>query len=181
MKSLRKSGKEDLVKIPLERIGEKIFIIRGQKIILVQDLSALYEIPVKVLIQSVKRNISRFPPDFMFQLSKGEFEYLKSQFVTSSWGGIRRALPYAFTEHGVAMLASVLKSKKAIDINILIVRTFVRIREILASNKELAEQIEEIKLEQKLQNKYINSLFSMFNRFLEEPSKPKEPMGFRIK
>ncbi len=104
--------------IPSERIERKIYSIRNQKVMLSTHLAALYEVEVKVLNQAVKRNIDRFPRDFMFQLSKKEFENLKSQIVTTSWGGARRSQPYAFTEQGVAMLSSVLKSKKAIKVNI---------------------------------------------------------------
>ncbi|MFA6459461.1 MAG: ORF6N domain-containing protein [Candidatus Paceibacterota bacterium] len=112
---------KNLPAIPMEAIGSRILLIRGQKVILSQHLAELYGVQVKVLIQTVKRNKDRFPQDFIFQLSKEEFENLKSHFVTSSWGGMRRALPYAFTEHGVAMLSSVLKSKQAVQMNILII------------------------------------------------------------
>jgi hypothetical protein len=93
--------------IPIERVEKLILLLRGEKVLLGQQLAELYGVPVKVLIQAVKRNLTRFPDDFMFQLSREEFDHLKSQFVTSSWGGLRRALPYAFTEQGVAMLSSV--------------------------------------------------------------------------
>ena len=133
--------------MPIETIGQKIFIIRGMKVMLGQHLAEIYQIPVRAMIQAIKRNRSRFPHDFMFQLTDEEFDNLKSQIVTSSWGGIRRAQPYAFTEHGIAMLSSVLKSPRAIEMNILIIRAFIRMREILASNKELGHKIEEIELE----------------------------------
>ena len=100
--------------IPLERIESRIFLIRGQKVMLSTHLAELYGVEPRVLVQAVKRNIERFPPDFMFQLSEEEFASLKSQFVTSSWGGLRRAAPYAFTEQGVAMLSSVLRSRRAV-------------------------------------------------------------------
>ena len=164
--------------VPFESIERRIFMIRGHKVLLGQHLAELYEVPVKVLIQAVKRNLVRFPEDFMFQLTKEEFENLKSQFVTSSWGGIRRATPYAFTEHGVAMLSSVLNSKHAVEMNIYIIRIFIKIREILASNKDLSKQIEELQREQKLQNKHINSIYSLIERLLDQPLKPKGPMGF---
>ena len=104
--------------VPASRIEGTIYLLRGQKIMLSTDLATLYAVETKVLVQAVKRNIERFPEDFMFQLSKEEFSDLKSQIVTSSWGGIRRATPYAFTENGVAMLSSVLNSKRAIQVNI---------------------------------------------------------------
>jgi hypothetical protein len=106
--------------IHLERIQKEILLLRGQRVMLGQHLAGLYGVPVKALNQAVKRNRARFPQDFMFQLSQAEFENLKSQFVTSSWGGIRRARPYAFTEQGVAMLSSVLHSEQAVQVNIAI-------------------------------------------------------------
>jgi ORF6N domain len=116
--------------IPLERIMRSILYLRGQKVMLSQRLAALYGVAVKVLNQAVKRHASRFPSDFVFQLTSNEFENLKSQIVTSSWGGLRRALPYAFTEQGVAMLSSVLNSERAVKVNIAIMRAFVNLREI---------------------------------------------------
>ena len=104
--------------IPPETIEKRIFLIRRHKVLLSTHLGALYEVEPRTLVQAVKRNIVRFPEDFMFQLTQEEFENLKSHFVTSSWGGMRRAAPYAFTEQGVAMLSSVLKSKRAIEVNI---------------------------------------------------------------
>jgi hypothetical protein len=111
--------------IPVERIERRIFLIRGHKVMLSNDLAELYEVEPRILVQAVKRNIDRFPEDFMFQLSQEEFSILKSQIVISSWGGLRRATPYAFTEQGVAMLSSVLRSKRAIQVNIEIMRAFV--------------------------------------------------------
>jgi len=127
----------------LEIITKKIHEIRNQKVMLDYDLAALYEIETKVLKQAVRRNIERFPEDFMFELSKEEFHNLRSQFVTSSYGGIRY-MPFAFTEQGVAMLSSVLKSDKAIEINISIMRTFVTIRQFALNYTELQNKINEI-------------------------------------
>src|SRR3989338_8577463 len=112
--------------IPSERIENHIYLIRGQKVMLSVHLADLYQVEPKVLVQAVKRNIERFPFDFMFQLTNEEFEILKSQIVTSSWGGLRRAHPYAFTEQGIAMLSAVLRSPRAIKLSIEIVRAFVR-------------------------------------------------------
>ncbi len=123
--------------IPIERIEHRIFLLRGQKVMLSTHLAELYDVEPRALVQAVKRNIERFPEDFMFQLSATEFKDLKSQIVTSSWGGLRRAAPYAFTEQGVAMLSSVLRSHRAIRVNIEIMRAFVRLRQMLASNAEL--------------------------------------------
>jgi hypothetical protein len=129
------------VKLEEVIIEGKIFVIRGHKVMLSIDLAELYNVEPKVLIQAVKRNIERFPSDFMFQLTNREFANLKSQFVTSSWGGIRRAMPYAFTEQGVAMLSGILNSPRAIRVNIEIMRAFVRLRQMLISNAELARKL----------------------------------------
>lgn len=126
--------------LPVERIESAIYLIRKEKVILDQDLAVLYEVPTKVLIQAVKRNVDRFPADFMFQLSEEEFSILRSQLVTSRWGG-RRYPPYAFTEQGVAMLSSVLRSERAIRVNIEIMRAFVRLRRLLLSHEELARKL----------------------------------------
>lgn len=128
--------------IPLERIERSILLIRGQKVMLSTDLAELYQVEPRVLVQAVKRNIARFPEDFMFQLTEEEFYNLKSQFVISSWGGLRRAKPYAFTEQGVAMLSSVLNSEIAIKVNIEIMRAFFRLRRLLASHVDLARKLE---------------------------------------
>jgi hypothetical protein len=138
---MENNQKGDLIAV--EDIARKIFILRGQKIMLDSDLAQLYHVETRVLIQAVKRNIERFPGDFMFQLGKEEFDNLTSQIVMSSWGG-RRTLPYAFTEQGVAMLSSVLRSEQAIKVNIMIMRAFVKLRELIFSNKELATKIDEL-------------------------------------
>ncbi len=166
--------------IPIERVEKSIFLLRGQKIMLSNHLSGLYGVETKVLVQAVKRNINRFPKDFMFQLSKKEFENLKSQFVTSSWGGARRALPYAFTEQGVAMLSSVLNSKKAIKVNIQIMRAFVKLREILSTHKELAQKLKELELKIDSHDHQIQAIFDVINQLLIPPEKPKKKIGFTI-
>ena len=131
------------MELSIEEINSKIFEIRGQKVMLDKDLAIFYGVETKVLNQAVKRNIERFPIDFMFRLTKEEFENLKSQFVTSSWGGVRK-LSYAFTEQGISMLSAVLKSKVAIDISIQIMRTFVEMRKYALTHNELAKKIEEL-------------------------------------
>ena len=128
----------------LEIIQQKIHEIRGQKVMLDVDLAELYNVQTKVFKQAVKRNNKRFPPDFMFALDKTEFANLRSQFVTSSWGGTRY-MPFAFTEQGVAMLSSVLNSDKAIEMNIAIVRAFIALRQFALNYKGLADQIQEIR------------------------------------
>jgi phage regulator Rha-like protein len=135
--------KKDLIAIPPERIVNRIFLIRSKKVMLDRDLAELYGVETKVLKQAVKRNINRFPGDFMFELSKDEFEIWRSQIVTSKSDrkGLRYA-PMVFTEQGVAMLSSVLNSERAIQVNIQIVRTFTKLREMLTSNKSLKDKIE---------------------------------------
>mgnify|MGYP001602534840 CR=1 FL=1 len=156
-------------------ITDKIYLIRGKKVMLSTHLAELYEVPPKVLIQAVKRNIVRFPEDFMFQLSLNEYEILKSQFVTSSWGGLRRALPYAFTEQGVAMLSSVLKSERAVLVNIEIMRTFARLREMIQNHQKLWDKILEIEKKYDGQFKIV---FDALRALLEPPEKPKRKIGF---
>jgi hypothetical protein len=126
-----------------ESIAEKIYFIRGEKVLLDRDLAILYGIDTKVLKQAVKRNQKRFPEDFMFLLNKNEMKNLRSQFVTSSWGGLRYS-PMAFTEQGVAMLSSVLNSDRAIEVNISIMRTFVKMRSLIYSTMELKEKLKEL-------------------------------------
>jgi phage regulator Rha-like protein len=130
----------------LQVLQQKIVTLRGIKVMLDFDLAALYEVETRVLNQTVKRNMTRFPDDFMFQLDKSELENLKSQFVTSSWGGVRK-MPYAFTEQGVAMLSGLLNSEKAIKVNIAIMRAFVEIRNKLSYKNELSQQLKDLKQE----------------------------------
>jgi len=150
--------------ISQEVVVRKIFVIRGRKVMMDKDLAELYGVETKVLLQAVKRNRERFPSDFMYLLTKDEVAILRSQIVTSRWGGLRY-LPYAFTEQGIAMLSSVLRSKKAIEVNIAIMRAFVKLREFLASNKELAHQVKE-------HGKILNELMA------PPEIKPKKKIGF---
>ncbi|MEE9450316.1 MAG: ORF6N domain-containing protein [Ignavibacteriaceae bacterium] len=126
--------------LPIENITSKIYLIRKEKVMLDSDLATLYGVATKVIVQAVKRNVDRFPKDFMFQLTTNQYKNLRSQSVTSSWGG-RRYPPYVFTEQGVAMLSSVLKSKRAIKVNIAIMRAFVELRKFLYSNEKLAKKL----------------------------------------
>ena len=162
----------------MERIQNFIFLIRGEKVLLAQQLAELYGVPVKVLIQSVKRNYERFPYDFVFQLTRQEFAILKSQFVTSSWGGLRRALPYAFTEQGVAMLSSVLRSQRAVQVNVAIMRAFVSLRRLLATNETLARQFAELERKLEGHDDAIKSLFDAIRELMLPPKKPKREIGF---
>ena len=156
--------------IPLERIEKRILVMRGKKVMLSTHLAELYEVEPRALVQAVKRNLDRFPADFMFQLNKSEFANLKSQFVISNWGGLRRATPYAFTEQGVAMLSSVLNSKRAVQVNIEIMRTFARLRQLLASHARLARKLEA------LESRYDNQFKIVFDalRELMAPQPPKK-------
>ncbi len=167
---------DELALVTLERIETHIFLIRGQKVLLSPHLAELYGVEPRVLVQAVKRNIERFPKDFMFQLSDEECANLKSQFVISSWGGSRRAAPYAFTEQGVAMLSSVLRSKRAVQVNIEIMRAFVRLRRMLASNEELSRKLDA--LEQKYDAQF-KAVFDAIRELMAPPRpKKKQPIGF---
>ena len=141
-------------------------------------LATLYGVVPKVLIQAVKRNSERFPPDFMFQLDAQEFSNLKSQIVTSSWGGLRRARPYAFTEQGVAMLSSVLNSARAIQVNIAIMRTFVQLRQILATHADLARKLEE--MEQKYDRQF-QLVFEAIREWMKPPEPKRRQIGFHVR
>ena len=147
-----------MIQLTEQSIAAKIYYIRGQKVMLDSDLAELYDVETKVLNQAVKRNLHRFPEDFMFQLSENEYvSILRSQFVTSNIKGGRRYLPYVFTEHGTVMLASILNSERAIYVSLQIVRIFVKLRQILETNKELAQKIEQ------LENKYDKQFKMVFD------------------
>ncbi len=162
--------------IPVEIIEQKILLIRGHKVILDADLAELYGVESKILNQAVKRHIKRFPTDFMFQLTNQELINLRSQSVTSSqWGG-RRYAPYAFTEQGVAMLSSVLSSDRAIEVNILIMRSFVKLREMISTHKDLAKKLES--LEQKYDSQF-KMVFDAIRQLMAPPEpKKKRAIGF---
>jgi hypothetical protein len=162
--------------IPSERIDECVYLIRGEKVLLSPDLARLYGVEPRVLVQAVKRNLSRFPDDFMFQLSADEFKILKSQIVISSWGG-SRSRPYAYTEQGVAMLSSVLRSDQAIDVNIEIMRAFVCLRTILATHHDLQARLE--RLEKKYDQQF-KSVFDAIRELMKPPTKNSPRIGFRI-
>jgi len=167
--------------IQTERIEKKILFLRRQKVMIDADLAALYGVSTKVLIQAVKRNAQRFPPEFMFRLSSEEYQFLRSQIVTSkkSRGG-RRYLPYAFTEHGVAMLATVLKSDQAVRMSILIIKVFVRLRELLSSHKELAETLQVLETRIGKHDQEIQAIIEAIRQLLQPPEKPKRQIGFKV-
>ena len=172
--------------IPQEVIERKIYLIRGYKVMLDRDLAKLYGIETKNLNLQVKRNIKRFPGDFMLLLTRQEVTILRLQFATSSYGG-RRYLPYAFTEQGVAMLSSVLNSERAIEVNIAIMRAFVRLREILLTHKELAAKIEALELKYKNHDmrlseydKHITAIFEAIRQLMAPPPEPpRRKIGFK--
>jgi len=166
-------GKE-MVLVSVERIEQMILSLRGQKVILDKDLASLYEVSTSNLNKAVSRNLDRFPKDFMFHLSAMEFNDLKFHFGTSSWGGTRK-LPRAFTEQGVAMLSSVLRSSRAVQVNIEIMRAFVRLRELLASNKELARKLDALEKKYDSQFKIV---FDAIRQLMAPPVKPKRKIGF---
>ena len=141
-------------------------------------LAQLYEVEPRALVQAVKRNIERFPPDFMFQLTKTEFQNLKSQIVTSNWGGLRRAAPYAFTEQGVAMLSSVLNSRRAVQVNIEIMRAFVRLRELMATHKDLVRRLNEM---EKKYDAQFRVVFDAIRELMTPPESKKRKIGFLVK
>lgn len=156
-------------------IATKILFLRGEKVLLDADLALLYGVETKVLKQAVRRNIDRFPPDFMFELTQEEFANLRSQFVTSSWGG-QRYPPFAFTEQGVAMLSGILNSPRAIETNIAIMRTFVALRKLMESNQDLATKIRQ--LERKYDQRF-KLVFDTIQQLIKQ-EKEARPIGFEV-
>ncbi len=163
-----------------EQISNSIYYIRNQKVMLDRDLATLYGIETRVLKQAVRRNISRFPEDFMFELSKEEFQNLTSQIVISSWGGNRKP-PFAFTEHGILMLSSVLNSEKAIQTNIQIMRIFTKVRQMLLDTTEMKLDIVQIQKKLENQGKNIELVFSYLDELTEkkEDQKPRTKIGYK--
>lgn len=173
--------KELHVLVAEQKILNRIYVIRSQKIMLDKDLAEMYRVETKRLNEQVKRNINRFPKDFMFTLSQKEYENLKSQNATSSWGG-RRKLPNAFTEQGVAMLSSILNSDVAIEVNIRIIRVFTKLREYALTHKEILLQLAKLEKEVKGNSKDIENIFMVLKELIEKQSKPAQPrnkIGFK--
>ncbi|MBI3189582.1 MAG: ORF6N domain-containing protein [Ignavibacteriales bacterium] len=160
-----------------EVIENKILLIRGQKVMLDFHLAQLYEVETKALKRAVRRNRSRFPEDFVFELTAEEYNSLRYQFGTLKRGAHSKYLPYAFTEQGVAMLSSVLQSERAVRVNVEIMRTFVRLREILTANKDLSHKLEELEKKYDAQFKIV---FDAIRQLMIPPEKPKRPIGFRV-
>ena len=153
--------------LPPERIQQAILLLRGQKIMLSTSLAELYEVEPRALIQAVKRNAARFPPDFVFHITRQEVTNLKSQSVISSWGG-KRTLPYAFTEQGVAMLSGILNSDKAINTNIAIMRAFIEVRKVLLQQTDMREQLREIKERMGEHDTQLNQIYDAMENLLDE-------------
>lgn len=172
--------KQTLAILSDDIVVNKIYIIRNQKVMLDSDLAELYGVETKVLNQSIKRNIDRFPEDFMFQLTESEWESLRSQFVTSKIGrGGRTYLPNVFTEHGVLMLSSVLNSQQAIQVNIQIVRIFTRLRNLLSEHTELKLEISDIKKHLQNHDKNIELVFSYLDKLINKENPPRKRIGFK--
>ncbi len=182
--------------VPIERIAESIRWIRGHKVLLDSDLALLYGVATKVLNQAVKRNRERFPDDFMFQLNADETGFLRSQFVTlekerrTNWSQIvtssekhrgKRYRPYAFTEQGIAMLSSVLKSDRAIKVNIAIMRAFVKLRQLLNANRELAKKFSELEQRVGKHDEDITAILEAIRQLMAPPEKPRREIGFHVR
>ncbi|HRP56807.1 ORF6N domain-containing protein [Agriterribacter sp.] len=160
-------------------IVQKIYVVRGSKVMLDKDLAEMYGVPTSRLNEAVKRNILRFPEDFMFQLTENEFKNLISQNAISSWGGTRK-MPRAFTEHGVAMLSSVLRSEQAIQVNIRIVRVYTRMRQLILDNKDLWMKMEKIEQALAKKDEEVQAIFKVLKNLLVGEEKPRQPIGFKI-
>lgn len=172
--------KQTLAILSDDIVVNKIYVIRNQKVMLDSDLAELYGVETKVLNQSIKRNLDRFPEDFMFQLTDSEWESLRSQFVTSKIGrGGRTYLPNVFTEHGILMLSSVLNSQQAIQVNIQIVRIFTRLRNLLSEHTELKLEIAEIKKHLQSHDKNIELVFSYLDKLIDKENQPRKRIGFK--
>ncbi|MGN6587903.1 MAG: ORF6N domain-containing protein [Solirubrobacterales bacterium] len=179
-----KAASLELIAAPA--IEKRILVVRGRQVMLDEDLEDLYGVETKRLIQQVKRNLKRFPEDFMFQLSSDEAEVLRSQIATSSDGrGGRRYAPYVFTEQGVAMLSGVLRSDRAIAVNIEIMRAFVELRRVASSYAELREQLEELQREMTARldehDEQLDQIFKILNQLITPAPRPKRPVGFRVR
>ena len=169
---------KSLVKLPQLRVESTILVVRNERVILDRDLSALYGVETRALIQAVKRNIRRFPVDFVFQLSKAEFDSLRSQIVISKGRGGRRTLPYAFTEHGAIMAANLLNSDRAIDASVEVVRAFVRLRQMIFSNAELTKRLDGL---EKRYDQHFKQVFVAIRHLMAPPPAKRKPIGFRAK
>ena len=187
MTSNEKRISATLLKMPKRRVPSpyavesRILLLRHQRVILDADIAELYGVPVKVLNQQIKRNQKRFPADFVFQLSTKEYEALRSQFVTSKERrGGRRYLPYAFTEHGAIMAATVLNSERAVEMSVFVVRAFVRLREMLANNRKLAGKIDELENRLDTHDSTIQDLIEAIKELMTPEDPPRKRIGFQL-
>ena len=167
--------------IPIERVAQSIRWIRGQKVLLDSDLAALYDVTTGNLNKAVKRNSDRFPSDFMFELKPEELTSLKFQFGISRWGGRRRSRPHVFTEQGIAMLSSVLNSERAIKVNVAIMRAFVKLREVLETNRELAQKFSELEQRVGKHDEEIAVILEAIRQLMTPPEKARGEIGFHVR
>lgn len=171
-------SKNNISIIPDESIIDKIYLIRDQNVMIDRDLAVLYGVETKVLKQAVKRNSDIFPEHFMFELTVEEFQNLRSQIVTSSWGG-QRYMPYVFTEHGVLQLANVLRSKRAKIMSIRIIEVFVRMRELLLSHKDILLKLEQMERQVSKNSEEIQTIFNALKQLINPLQEPRKRIGFR--
>src|SRR5919106_1136752 len=167
--------------IPAGHIALWIRCFRGQKVLIDSDLATLYGVTTGNLNKAVKRNMDRFPSDFMFQLEPEELAHLKFQFGIPSWGGRRRSRPYVFTEQGIAMLSSVLNSDRAVKVNIAIMRAFVKLRQMLETNRELAQKFSELERRVGKHDKEISTIIEAIRQLMAQPEKPRREIGFHVR
>ncbi len=192
-KQRRTSGQSIVPVVKADKIEQSILVVRGQKVLLDEQLAVFYGVETKVLIQSVKRNLRRFPDDFLFQLTTDEWDSLRSQIAISSLRsqivtsnrssrGGRRFAPYAFTEQGVAMLSSVLRSPRAVEVNVQIMRAFVRLRQLLAVHRELADRLTRLEQQMRKRDQSVDQqfqqIFELLNQLFSPPDPPRKPIGF---
>jgi ORF6N domain len=168
---------ENQIQVNPGNIASRIYYIRGEKVMLDYDLAILYVVPVKSLKQTVRRNIKRFPPDFMFALTPEEHKILRSQIVTLGWGTYSKYVPFAFTEQCVAMLSGILNSERAINVNIAIMRAFVQMRRLLETHKDLAEKIKELESNY---DEQFSIVFEAIRQLIHKENEPRNPIGFKI-
>jgi len=169
---------EFLSPIPVESIASRIFLVRGQKVMLDSDLAELYGVETRSLLQAVRRNSNRFPADFVFQVNEDEWKSLRSQIVTSKGRGGRRYFPFVFTEHGAIMAATVLNSPLAVEMSVFVVRAFVKLREMLSTHKELSRKIEELERKFGVHDEAIIGLFEAIRQLMEPPAEKRKQIGF---
>jgi len=175
------AGKRAKSLVPVEQIERAILLIRGQKVMLDRDLAELYGVETKALKRAVRRNIGRFPSDFVFELTKEEYDSLRRQFGTLKRGEHSKYLPMAFSEQGVAMLSSVLNSKRAIQVNIAIMRAFVRLREVVSTHKRLEVKLSELERKMEKHDESIEAIFEAIRQLMTPPQEPRRKIGFEVK